>query len=196
MYWVWSLNHGSNRDYLFLPRERGFPDIYRRNQPTKSGNISALSLRPLASYPSPLSPLFNGSCLRVTTILAAKFSSISAQPLGGLSGGQANQKPWLQACRGQQGARCLEPKAGTRWDSHVVSPELGGWKWGAKLRALRAQAMVFQAQVCSRARGRDPVPFPCQGTVERAGFRESRRRGAALSQLPTLTSIPQYLFLS
>lgn len=103
VYWVWSLNHGSNRDYLFLPRERGFPDIYRRNQPTKSGNISALSLRPLASYPSPLSPLFNGSCLRATTILAAKFSSISAQPLGGCQEGRQIRSHGCRPAEGNKG---------------------------------------------------------------------------------------------
>lgn len=127
MDWVWSLNHGSNRDYLGLPRERGFPDIHRRNQPTKAGNISALSPRPLGSYPSPLSPLFNGSCLRDITVLAAKFSSSSlclAHRPWGLSGGQEKQRPGRQACSwlkaAGQGARCLETMAGTRWDSHVA----------------------------------------------------------------------------
>lgn len=65
-----------------------------------------------------------------------------------------------------------------------MSPELRGdvaaGGRGAKLRALRAQAVVLPAQVCTRAGGKDPVPFYFQGAMERAGIRESRIGGTGL----------------
>lgn len=57
-----------------------------------------------------------------------------------------------------------------------MSPELGGWG-GAKLRALRTQAIVFQAQVYRGAGGRDPVPFHWQGTMEESRVQREQEKG-------------------
>lgn len=142
--------------------------------------------------PSPLSPLFNGSCLRDITVLAAKFSSISLCPAHlpwGLSGGQVKQWPGLQRVKGGRTRGKMLRNKGRNEVGLTCSmsvSETGGWCLGCQAENPQSRSNGVSSSGLHQSRGKGSRPISLSRDHGESRVQREQERGRG--------STPQYIF--